>query len=95
MSIHLSGADIVQRSLVGTHDQTGSIKRCLQRKPTRITLGGCEAGAVDLDVTDEMIKIHLERVGETSVLEINVELDKAKAKPQPIGMRTGMIVKGA
>ena len=48
-----------------------------------------------LDVTDEMIKIHLERVGETSVLEINVELDKAKAKPQPIGMRTGMIVKGA
>jgi cell division topological specificity factor len=49
-----------------------------------------------LDVTDEMIKIHLERVGETSVLEINVELDKAKAKPQPsIGMRTGMVVKGA
>jgi cell division topological specificity factor len=36
-----------------------------------------------LDVTDEMIKIHLERVGETSVLEINVELDKARAKSPP------------
>lgn len=48
-----------------------------------------------LDVSDEMIKIHLEKVGETSMLEINVELDKAKAKPLPVGMRGGMVVKGA
>ena len=33
-----------------------------------------------LDVSDEMIKIHLEKVGGTSVLEINVELDKARVK---------------
>jgi cell division topological specificity factor len=45
-----------------------------------------------LDVTDEMIKIHLERVGETSVLEINVEIDKAHAKPKPIA---GTIAKEA
>ncbi|MEA2756378.1 MAG: cell division topological specificity factor [Aliidongia sp.] len=47
-----------------------------------------------LDVTDEMIKIHLERVGETSVLEINVEFDKARAKP-PVGAKAGIAVKGA
>jgi cell division topological specificity factor len=40
-----------------------------------------------LDVTDEMIKIHLERVGETSFLEINVELDKARAKTPPVGLK--------
>jgi len=45
-----------------------------------------------LDVTDEMIKIHLERVGETSVLEINVEIDKARARPKPIA---GTIAKEA
>jgi cell division topological specificity factor len=47
-----------------------------------------------LDVTDEMIKIHLERVGETSVLEINVEFDKARAKSSG-GAKAGMAVKGA
>jgi cell division topological specificity factor len=36
-----------------------------------------------LDVSDDMIKVHLEKLGETSVLEINVELDKAKIKPRP------------
>jgi cell division topological specificity factor len=48
-----------------------------------------------LDVTDEMIKIHLERSGETSVLEINVEFDKARAKPGPIGVKAGIAAKGA
>ncbi|HTH98975.1 MAG TPA: cell division topological specificity factor MinE [Stellaceae bacterium] len=33
-------------------------------------------------VQDEMIKIQVERSGETSVLEINVELDKARIKPR-------------
>ena len=47
-----------------------------------------------LDVSDEMIKIHLEKVGETSMLEINVELDKARAKPVPV-VKPGIIVKGA
>jgi len=37
-----------------------------------------------VEVKDDMIKIQLERVGETSVLEINVELDKAKIKPKPV-----------
>jgi len=36
-----------------------------------------------LDVSDEMIKIQLEKAGETSVLEINVEIDKAKVKVKP------------
>ncbi len=36
-----------------------------------------------LDVEDEMIKIQLESAGDTSVLEINVELDKARIKPKP------------
>jgi cell division topological specificity factor len=35
-----------------------------------------------LEVQDDMIKIHLEKSGETSILEINVELDKAKVKPR-------------
>lgn len=34
-----------------------------------------------LDVSDDMIRIQLEKVGETSTLEINVEFDKARAKP--------------
>ncbi len=38
-----------------------------------------------LEVSDEMIKITMERVGETSVLEINVELDKAKVKADGTG----------
>ena len=33
-----------------------------------------------LEVEDEMIKITLEKAGEVSVLEINVELDKARIK---------------
>ena len=37
-----------------------------------------------LDVSEDMIKVHLEKLGETtSVLEINVELDKAKIRPTP------------
>lgn len=36
-----------------------------------------------LEVTDDMIKIHLEKVAGTSVLEINVELDKARIKKRP------------
>jgi len=36
-----------------------------------------------LDVEDDMIKVQLERVGGTSFLEINVELDKAKIKSKP------------
>jgi cell division topological specificity factor len=48
-----------------------------------------------LDVTDDMIKIHLERVGETSVLEINVELDKARARPTALGITPGIITKQA
>jgi len=36
-----------------------------------------------LEVDDEMIKVHLEKSGETSVLEINVELDKARIKSPP------------
>ena len=47
-----------------------------------------------LEVEDEMIKIHLEKVGETSVLEINVELDKARAKPTPI-VKPGIVAKEA
>jgi cell division topological specificity factor len=47
-----------------------------------------------LDVSDEMIKIHLEKVGETSMLEINVELDKARAKPVPT-VKPGIVAKGA
>ncbi len=47
-----------------------------------------------LDVSDEMIKIHLEKVGGTSVLEINVELDKARAKSQPIAVQPGIAIKG-
>ena len=50
-----------------------------------------------LDVSDEMIQIHLEKVGGTSMLEINVELDKARAKSPPIAVKpsSGIIVKGA
>ncbi len=48
-----------------------------------------------LEVSDEMIKIHLEKVGETSMLEINVELDKARAKSQPIAVKSGVAIKGA
>lgn len=48
-----------------------------------------------LDVSDEMIKIHLEKVGGTSVLEINVELDKARAKSPPIAVKPGIAIKGA
>ena len=50
-----------------------------------------------LEVSDEMIKIQLEKVGETSVLEINVELDKARAKSSPpIAVKSGGIaIKGA
>ncbi|HLY58966.1 MAG TPA: cell division topological specificity factor MinE [Stellaceae bacterium] len=36
-----------------------------------------------LDVTDDMIQVDLEKRGEISMLEINVELDKAKIKPRP------------
>jgi cell division topological specificity factor len=36
-----------------------------------------------LDVSEDMIKVQLEKLGETSVLEINVELDKAKIKSRP------------
>ncbi len=48
-----------------------------------------------LEVSDEMIKIQLEKVGETSMLEINVELDKARAKPMPIAVKSGVAIKGA
>ncbi len=48
-----------------------------------------------LEVSDEMIKIHLEKVGETSMLEINVELDKARAKSPPIAVKPGIAIKGA
>jgi cell division topological specificity factor len=48
-----------------------------------------------LDVSDEMIKIHLEKVGETSMLEINVELDKARAKPMPVAVKPSVAIKGA
>jgi cell division topological specificity factor len=48
-----------------------------------------------LDVTDDMIKIHLERVGETSMLEINVELDQARPKPAKIGIKPGIVAKEA
>jgi cell division topological specificity factor len=43
-----------------------------------------------LDVTDEAIKVQLDRVGDRSVLEINVEMDRAKIKskrsvpPEPL-----------
>ena len=33
-----------------------------------------------LDVDDDMIKVQLEKIGGTSVLEINVELDNARVK---------------
>ena len=36
-----------------------------------------------LEVSDDMIKVKLEKAGEMSVLEIDVELDKAKIKPRP------------
>lgn len=48
-----------------------------------------------LEVSDEMIKIHLEKVGETSVLEINVEFDKARAKSAPIAVKPEIVAKGA
>jgi cell division topological specificity factor len=48
-----------------------------------------------LEVSDEMIKIHLEKVGETSVLEINVEFDKARAKSTPVAVTSGIVAKGA
>jgi len=40
-----------------------------------------------VDVSDDMIKIHLESVGGTSVLEINVELDKVRAKTAPVAIK--------
>jgi cell division topological specificity factor len=36
-----------------------------------------------LDVNDDMIRVQLEKQGDVSLLEINVELDKAKIKPRP------------
>jgi len=36
-----------------------------------------------LDVSDDMIKVQLEKSGEMSILEINVEMDKARVKPRP------------
>jgi cell division topological specificity factor len=48
-----------------------------------------------LEVTDQMIKVQLEKVGETSVLEINIEFDKARTKPMPASAKRAIIVKGA
>jgi cell division topological specificity factor len=37
-----------------------------------------------LDVDDDMIKIQLDKNGDTSILEINVEMDKARIKSKPL-----------
>ncbi len=34
-----------------------------------------------LDVSEDMIRVNLQRRGEVSTLEINVDMDKARAKP--------------
>jgi cell division topological specificity factor len=36
-----------------------------------------------VQISDDMIRVNLGKSGETSVLEINIELDGAKAKPKP------------
>jgi cell division topological specificity factor len=36
-----------------------------------------------IDVDEEAIKVHLEKEGEVSVLEINVEMDQARIKKRP------------
>jgi cell division topological specificity factor len=36
-----------------------------------------------MEVSGDMVKVNLDRAGETSVLEINVELDPTRAKPKP------------
>jgi cell division topological specificity factor len=36
-----------------------------------------------LEITDDMLKIQLEKIGGTSVLEINIALDKARIKARP------------
>lgn len=41
-----------------------------------------------LDVDDDMIKVHLEKSGETSVLEINVEMDKARIRSAAIAKKS-------
>ncbi|HVJ54117.1 MAG TPA: cell division topological specificity factor MinE [Aliidongia sp.] len=49
-----------------------------------------------LDVADDMIKVHLQKSGETTVLEINVEMDKARAKalPKDVGKGKPVTAKG-
>jgi cell division topological specificity factor len=37
-----------------------------------------------VEVEDDVIKVSLGRQGDTSVLEINIELDKARMKPRPV-----------
>lgn len=37
-----------------------------------------------LEITPEMIRVNVGRSGETSTLEINVEIDRAKARPVPV-----------
>jgi cell division topological specificity factor len=48
-----------------------------------------------VDVSDDMIKVHLEKVGETSVLEINIEFDRAREKPGEPSNDRALVVKEA
>src|ERR1051325_12087098 len=37
-----------------------------------------------VDIRDDMIRVNLGKSGETSLLEINIEIDAAKPRPTPI-----------
>ncbi|HLY46069.1 MAG TPA: cell division topological specificity factor MinE [Stellaceae bacterium] len=41
-----------------------------------------------VQIRDDMIRVNLGKSGETSLLEINIEIDGAKPKPPPV--RTGL-----
>jgi cell division topological specificity factor len=42
-----------------------------------------------VEVKDEVIKVSLGNEGDTSMLEINIELDKARIKPRPVPQTAG------
>ena len=47
-----------------------------------------ERAAKEAQIRDDMIRVNLGKSGETSLLEINIEIDGAKPKPPPV--RTGL-----
>ena len=43
-----------------------------------------------VEIRDDMIRVNLGKSGETSLLEINIEIDGAKPRPSPAPARPGL-----